>query len=519
MPRSALVLVAVCCLAQMGCFPFPAEMAHISGTVYGDSITSREAGGADIVGIRAVVRCNGVSATSSADGTYSLSVAAAQEYQCTASAVPAYISVSAFIPGSVGRNATLSFGPAQAGDTCATTTQEPASFSCAALRLRPGTLQGRLTYNNSLAAAAGVSVTCWSPTAARRTNLARPLTYSATTDDGGLYSIVALPVDTYTCIAGDDQAPHAIAVAPATTTTFNFPICQTGSCPPIRYHDGPVMHTDTAYLIFWLPQRYTFEPQGTSATYEALVARYFADVGGTPFYNILTQYWDYQGAIQNSATLGGTYVDTSPYVHCAASAGTACTPAAATRSDPLYDGDIQAEVLRAARANNWSASENTEFFVFLGYSAQECIDQSSVAACSFPTPDYALCGYHGSFDQQDGTTVIYAEMNDVRTAPQNCLDNVTSLTNSAPNGDWIADAEISVASHEQFESISDPDTNNGAWFEPHSHAVEGGEIGDKCQDSYGTIQPDGSNVTLAHGHHYLVQEEWSNVADGCALSL
>jgi hypothetical protein len=512
-----LLLVVACCLAQVGCFPFPADMARISGTVYGDSISSREAGGVDAAGIRATVRCNSVAATSSADGTYSLSVAVSDVYHCTASRDPYYVPVSAIIPGSAGRTITLSFGPSQSGETCVSS-QGPASFVCPTLQLRPGTLSGRVTYENSIVAASGVEVTCWSPTTAQRMNTESPPTYSATTDASGLYAIRALPVDAYDCVAGADQALHAVAVAPAATTTFNFPICPTGSCPPIHYHDGPVMSTSTAYLIFWLPQRYVFEPQGSTTSFETLLARYFEDVGGTPFYNILTQYWDYRGTIQNTAKLGGTYVDTSPYVHCDA-AGQNCAPAAATRSDPLFDTDIQAEVSRAMRAKTWSAGLNTQFFVFLGYGAQECIDRSSRPACSFPTPDYALCGYHGSFNQQSGTIVIYAEINDVRTSPQNCLDYVTSLANASPNGDWIADAEISVVSHEQFESITDPDTSNGAWFETQTHALEGGEIGDKCQDNYGAIQSDGSNVTLNHGHHYLVQEEWSNVADGCALSL
>jgi hypothetical protein len=516
---AAWLLVAVCCLAQMGCFPFAPAMAQISGAVYGDSISSRQAGGTEVVGVRAVVRCNSAATTTSSSGVYSLSVAIAKEYRCTASAAPDYVPVSTTIPSSAGQTITLNFGPARSGDACAPS-QGPASIVCPALRLQPGILSGRIVYANSISAAAGVRVACWSPAvAARQVGVAIPPTYSAMTDDGGLYSITALPVDTYVCRAGTDPALHRIAVAPGIATAFSFPICHPTNCPPVQYHDGPVMHTYTAYLIFWLPPAYTFEPQGSSATYESLIARYFADVGGSAFYNLLTQYWDYQGYVTNSATLGGTYVDTAPYVHCDSSASVNCSPAAATRSDPLYDTDIQAEVTRALKTNRWSAGLNTQFFVFLGVGAQECINRSSTSDCSFPTPDFAICGYHGAFDTLEGTSVIYAEMNDVRTAPENCLDHITRLTNASPNGDWTADAEISVASHEQFESVTDPLPDNGAWFEDKIHAREGGEIGDKCQESFGTIQPDGSNVTLGQGHRYLLQEEWSNVADGCALSL
>src|SRR6185295_5157613 len=85
-----------------------------------------------------------------------------------------------------------------------------------------------------------------------------------------------------------------------------------------------------------------------------------------------------------------------------------------------------------------------------------------------------------------------------------------------PN-DPDADVEISTASHEHFESATDPELN--AWYDPS----DGSEDGDKCAYNYGTVAADGSNVTL-NGNPYIIQQEWSNAAfdgtpdSGCTLS-
>ena len=84
----------------------------------------------------------------------------------------------------------------------------------------------------------------------------------------------------------------------------------------------------------------------------------------------------------------------------------------------------------------------------------------------------------------------------------------------SPNGDPVADAVISTVSHEQFEAVSNPTL--GGWFDGASRE---GEMGDKCVRIYGPLAPDNSNVTLNHGHHYIVQEEWSLRDQGCVLAL
>ena len=93
-----------------------------------------------------------------------------------------------------------------------------------------------------------------------------------------------------------------------------------------------------------------------------------------------------------------------------------------------------------------------------------------------------------------------------------CNDDI----NTSPNGLISADRETMAMSHEFFESMSDPlgggDISQFGWTSDLS-----GEIGDTCNQLWGSVSSDGRNVTL-NGNPYVVQEIWSNNADNCVLS-
>src|ERR1700732_2729250 len=61
----------------------------------------------------------------------------------------------------------------------------------------------------------------------------------------------------------------------------------------VHHGSGNVMLTPTVYNIFWLPSGH-FETVGAGAagdtSYENLINRFFGDVGGNNFYNIVRQY-------------------------------------------------------------------------------------------------------------------------------------------------------------------------------------------------------------------------------------
>jgi hypothetical protein len=257
----------------------------------------------------------------------------------------------------------------------------------------------------------------------------------------------------------------------------------------VSYNGGPTMHISINYAIFWLPSGNSFEQSsGTNSAYMSLIDRFLNDTGGTSYYNILNQYPDnVSGTPLDKSVLGASYLDTTPY------------PVSGTQANPLHDSDIRAEVARAIAANNWVAGPNKMFHVFTGYGIESCFDPSN-NECTFNV----YCAYH-SFFTQSSQTMIYSNMPDFNGPSGRC----TPRGQLSPNGDYYADPEINILSHELFEAVSDPQLN--AWYDAF-----GSEIGDKCAWNFGNVNPDGSNLVL-NGHKYLVQLEWSNY-NGCVLS-
>src|ERR1035441_9823009 len=101
---------------------------------------------------------------------------------------------------------------------------------------------------------------------------------------------------------------------------------------------GPVMQAPTVYLIFWLPSGVHYDPSGAAGdtTYENLMARFFSDVSGSSYLNIVSQYPGVCGPPNlattqpcfGPVTVGKTFVDTQAYPHTG------------TAGDPLPDFDI-----------------------------------------------------------------------------------------------------------------------------------------------------------------------------------
>jgi hypothetical protein len=236
----------------------------------------------------------------------------------------------------------------------------------------------------------------------------------------------------------------------------------------LTYHNGPVMEgTQNDYLIFW-------EPTGkVSANYNSLITRYFSDVGNTGLYQNNAQYTNSSGKAAMSSQLAGTWVDTSPYPQV-----------------PVLDADLQSQIAAAQSKFGWTTSLNNEYFVFLQASTDICTDTSHSDCAS-----NSFCAYHGSAGQ-----LIYAAM--PYAADYNC-GNTLKL----PNND-VADETINNASHEQMEAATDP--YGSGWID----GPDGQEIGDKCSWNFGTINADGSNMTL-NGNPYIIQQEWSNALSGC----
>ena len=508
----ALLLACSVALGAIGLLLAPQRMVQIApilatqvtGTVYGENLAQREAG-RDVVAplANATVACGGTQASADAHGHYTLLLLRGRSYICTVSA-PLYASQRAALSPQFASGFRLDLGPA-----ITTTDGSPADCvltaageTCPALALRSGALSGQVINSHTTAPLTHTSVICWDDSAAARLSAQAPARYSGATDARGYYLLANTPPGPYLCVANQQGAPQHVTVTPATTTTLNFAECA-AHCAGMSYHAGPVMHTFTAYVIFWAPPGIRFEPDGSNAQFQSLVSQYLTDVGGTSFYGLLTQYWDQQGPVRNVSTLGGSYLDTQPYPH------------AGTRADPLSDDDITAEINRVRALKGWEVTASAAFIVLTGYNVEECAKFSDGQSCSFPSnANNGFCAYH-SFAQNTGnassasSTEYYPYLYVANNT--DCVYLPTFDSGAAPYGDQTADAVINSLSHEQFETVTDPLTLG--WYDGDP---SGGEIGDKCETNFGPTNADGSTVTLNHGNSYALQEEYSNLAGGCA---
>lgn len=506
--RRALALVFMVSATLTACTALAGPTVHIRGKVFGDALALSANGE---VPLRAHVVCNGVSVTTASDGSYTLVTPKAAQYNCAADALPDYDQVKANVSGSLGDSIAVNFeDPGQ--ETCSSVGSQ-ADVECASLPVRTGTVHGTVTYTDGTPASGG-RVACANTGEAASGLTAKYYWPDEPTDAAGAYKVQPKRPGHVACVAyaatGDAQRLEA-DVQPGKDTQLNFQVCDK-PCHPVHYHGGQVMHATNAYLIFWLPPGSTFEPGGSDERFEALLKRYIADVNGSGLSKLMTQYWDYQGASGGPVTLGGVWQDSSPYQHCGVG-GTGCHAAQATTADPLTDDDIQAEILRATKANSsWKPSNSSLFFVFTGYGAEECQRDSS-SWCTFGDDHHSFCGYHSSFDVVGyQTPAIYAYIPSVANGDGRC--NLPTYV-SGPNHDNIGDSTLDVVSHEQFEAETDPDTISG-WFDDSSSLKREGEVGDKCESSFGGLGPDNGNVTL-NGDRYLLQKEWSNAANGCSM--
>jgi serine protease len=255
----------------------------------------------------------------------------------------------------------------------------------------------------------------------------------------------------------------------------------------LKYHAGPVEHTNKVYAIYWVPPGYAIQ-----SGYDTLINRFFGDVAAasgstTNVYYSDTQYYDsVNGNITYSSSFGGSYTDTNPLPAsgCSDSYTSVC----------LTDAQIASEVQRVVALNGWTPSPTTEFFMFTAKGIGSCLGSQ----CAFSY----YCAYH-SWTGSGSNVVLYANMPYADTAPSACD------AGQHPNGN-DADATLNVTSHEHNETITDEQGN--AWYDSAGY-----ENGDKCAWIFGPASgANGAeyNQTI-NGDHYYLQEEYSNATRSC----
>jgi hypothetical protein len=274
----------------------------------------------------------------------------------------------------------------------------------------------------------------------------------------------------------------------------------------VPHRAGPLVPAPTPHLLPRAiraagPTTLTFD-----AKYQSAINQFFTDVahdsnGVDNIYPVATQYSDGTGAIQYQSTFGGSYVDHDPLP------ANGCDDAAGVLHDPycLTDQQLQNEIQAVLTAKGWHGGLDHIFFLMTPSGVGSC--ETVAGNCSTDT----FCAYHSDFVNSNNEDVIYANEPYEGADPSGgCIDSSQGFPN-----DPDADTTINTISHEHNEAITDPLTDplNAAWI-----AADGSENGDLCAFSFGT--PVGGTGVDAYnqvinGHHYDLQQEWSNTDGGC----
>jgi hypothetical protein len=253
------------------------------------------------------------------------------------------------------------------------------------------------------------------------------------------------------------------------------------------------------------PTPLTFDP-----SYQTLINRYFTDVAqdsslNTNVYSVATQYSDNPGAVhvQYQSTFGGSYVDKDPLPASGCNDGV----------DPycITDKQLATEIQSVLTAKGWRGGLDHVFFLMTPNGVGSCFD-----ALGTECTTNAFCAYHNFFVDSNVEDVIYA--NEPYMGPSgDCTGDTPGDVQGFPN-DVDADTTINTISHEHNEAITDPltDPNSLAWI-----AADGSENGDLCAYGFGTQTGTGAGAynQVINGHHYDLQQEYSNTPSGCAQSI
>ncbi|HEY9028136.1 MAG TPA: hypothetical protein VIP05_27835 [Burkholderiaceae bacterium] len=255
----------------------------------------------------------------------------------------------------------------------------------------------------------------------------------------------------------------------------------------IKYHNGPVMTApvNTIYVIWYG----SFPVTGAANDTKTIMSDFFANIGGSPQYNVNTTYYD------ASKTFVKNALHWDP---------------ATTSYDDNYsvghsptDSQIITIVSNAIRGNHLPADDNAIYFVVTSPDATSKLRSG--------------CAWHdGSSTLISGHKIKYSSIPVYGGSQlQGCDGNVQNFKEqNSPNDNLEADNALDSFMHELSEAITDPMPTTG-WA-----TRTGSENGDLCNFNYGTtyLAPNGTHADAHIGKRdYLVQTIWQNTGTGlCA---
>ena len=304
----------------------------------------------------------------------------------------------------------------------------------------------------------------------------------------------------------------------------------------LDYGGGPVMTSNTNYVIAWIPhtsaRQYTGTPfqdqgfdshlgcTGDSCGYMFGVAQFFIDLahdsgGSSNPDSVATQY--------NQAAAGAPAAYNSHFGACSTNCGTGAPNGVFLDTDPIpgntsgcpdtataarggaasglggfcvTDAQIQTELNNFLTAHNLPRGLTNEYFLLTPPDVVTCEDAAGTS-CSGNAPGThaKFCGYH-SFGGPANNGFLYANIPDSSgTTTSTVNDGIEGCDPFSADGDCsafvcnynttLAEGSLSAVSHEHIESITDPQPPSG-WNDdeksPPKDRSGGEEIGDLCND-------------------------------------
>jgi len=276
--------------------------------------------------------------------------------------------------------------------------------------------------------------------------------------------------------AAPPQNQRPIVVHRLHGTPANAPIGGSGTTGNgISYNGGPLILGGTNIYYIW------YGNWSTDAGANTILTNFGNSIGGSPYFNINTTYFDGTNTnVTNKVTLAGSV--TSTYV--------------AANPTNLNDNDIWG-IVTTAFSKGLPQDPNGVYFVLTAPGVGESTGFLST-----------YCGWHTAATYNGGW-IKYSFVGDA-----NGVYACTGQING-PNGDVGADAMASVIAHELEESTTDPLIN--AWYSGNYQ-----ENADKCAWTFGATYTAANGATAnmnLGGHDYMIQQNWVNAQGGvCALS-
>jgi len=307
--------------------------------------------------------------------------------------------------------------------------------------------------------------------------------------------------------ATDDASTHAAPTEPSLgrVAEFNAPrhLFRTkefyarpgggggGKGTGIYYHGGTVIAgpaVTKVVAIYWSTGTiYPSQPTstGVGSSDGSLIGSFLRSLGGSPYFNINTTYYNASNARVLNQVQYTSYWATGSSV-----AGPSSAPTDQDMVNLIQAGITQGKI---------AYDPNTVYAIFTGSG----VNLGGGFGSSY-------CAYHTHGTTSKGN-VYYAAMPYNQQYPSGCTSALAS-----PNADKAGNSEVNTLAHEIEETTTD--AMGTAWYDNRGY-----ENADKCAWTWGTVQTAANggkyNMKLADGNYYLIQQNWVNAGSGgCAVS-